>query len=345
MFSSASAPVKRVLSKFNYLSINHKRHAQVSIIGAANGIGSNLALLLKQNHNIKRLNLYDDSERVIPIGADIAELPGVARVTTYCGHSFLPASIRSSHLIVMVYRIPRRPGYNRSQMLAANAPAVQRLCRSIADVNPQAFLAISTNPINSIIPFASALLFKYCAYDAGKIFGITHIDTIRAKAYVAKTLNINPGNLDIPVIGGHSDETIVPLFSSMSPSHHRLDTCQADTLTKLVKKAGMEVIRNKQGIDSSVLAMAWSVNEFVGSLVDALSGGTTTVNALTSNPHHGTRFFAGPTTVGCYGIVETCGANYEMSEYERYLLGNAITTLNKEVMLGEDYARMEAAKL
>ncbi|XP_022116146.2 malate dehydrogenase-like [Pieris rapae] len=344
MFSRSLVAVKSYFSKSCILK-EHRRNAQVSIIGAANGIGSNLALLLKRNNNITRLNLYDDSERVLSIGSDISALPGGPRVATYSGYSFLPASIRSSHLILMVSRIPRKPGYTRDQMLAANAPAVQRLCKTIAEINPDAVLAISTNPINSILPFASSLLFKYCAYDAAKIFGITQIDTARAKAYAAKTLNVNPRHLYVPVIGGHSDETIVPLFSNMTPTHYKLDSCQADTLTKLVKKSGMEVVRNKHGVDSSTLAMAWSINEFVENMVEALYGATTVVNTFTANPHFGTRFFSGPTKIGCYGIVETCGANFHMSEYERFILGNAITHLNKEVGLGEEYARMEAGKI
>lgn len=334
----------KLLSK-SYLLNDQRRNAQVSIIGAANGIGSNLALLLKQNNNITRLNLYDDSERVVSIGSDLSELPGGPQVAAYSGHSFLPASIRSSHLIVMVSRIARKPGYTRDQMLAANAPAVRRLCKSMAEVNPEAVLAISTNPINSILPFASSLLFKYCAYDAAKIFGITQIDNARAKAYAAKALNVNPRHVHVPVIGGHSDETIVPLFSNIAPTHYKLDLYQADTLTKLVKTAGMKVIRTKQGTDSATLAMAWSINEFVQNMIEALYGGATIVNSFTANPHFGTRFFSGPTKVGCYGIIETCGSNFKLSEFERSVLGNAISQLNKEVSLGEDYARLEEAKV
>ncbi|CAG4941150.1 unnamed protein product [Colias eurytheme] len=342
MWCRGSAALKSLLSKRCFINMEQKRNAQVSIVGAANEIGSNLALLLKQNRYITRLNLYDDDEKVLRIGAELSEIPKGPVITSYSGNSFLPASIRFSHLIIMVSRVPRRPGYTRDQMLEVNAPSVQKLCRTMADINPDAFLAISTNPINSIIPLASSLLFRYSAYDAAKIFGITHIDTCRARAFASKALNVNPRHLHIPVIGGHSDQTIIPLFSNITPSHYKVDPCQADTLTRLVKKAGMEVINHKLGIDSATLAMAWSINEFVDNILQAMYGDYVVVNSYTSNPHYGTRFFSGPTRVGCYGIVETCNSNFNMTEYEKHILGNAVTDINKDVARGEEYARVIA---
>ncbi|XP_034825576.1 malate dehydrogenase-like [Maniola hyperantus] len=316
-----------------------KRHVQISIIGAASEVGKNTVLLLKQNHHINKLHLYDDNNSVLGLGLELSHTPGGPTISAFSEEHTLPDAIRNAHLVVMVSRIPRKLGSTREQMLATNALPVQRLCKTISNTNPDAFLAFSTNPINSIVPFASALLFHYNAFCSHKIFGITHIDTARARTLLAKTLNVNPRSINVPVIGGHSDETIIPLFSNITPSHYRVKPCQDDTLTRLLTKCGTEVLNHKLGNDSAVLAVAWSINEFVEKIIEALYGGYVIVNSYTSNPHYGTKFFSGPTKVGSLGIVETC-TNLPMSDFERRLLERAVPIINRDVAQGEEHVQV-----
>lgn len=311
------------------------RNMQITVVGAANEIGSNLALLLKQNPKIRQLKLYDDDERVKGVGTELAHVPGGPYIAAY-GSGDLGPAVQSSDLIVMVSRTPRRAGFTREQMIAANAPAVQQLCRAIVNHNPEAFLAISTNPINSIIPFASGLLYNYNCYNPYKLFGITHIDTARSRAFAGNALHVNPRYLNVPVIGGHSNETIIPLFSNLTPTYYSVNSCQADMLTRLVRKAGTEVLLQKQGNESSTLAMAWSIHEFVDGLIDAMCGSEVVLNCYTANPHFGTKFFSGPTNIGCYGIIQTC-CDFPMSDYECYMLNTATPAINRDVAMGEDY--------
>lgn len=314
------------------------RNVQVSVIGATGEVGSNLSLLLKQNFKINRLQLYDDDEKVKGIAMELRHMPGGPQVTAFAGDNNLTAAVRASNLVVMVHRIPRKPGNTREQMIAANAPAVQKLCRAIADENPETFLAIATNPINSMVPFASALLYKYGCYNPFKVLGVTHIDPARARTYIANAMQVNARNLHLPVIGGHSEDTIIPLFSNIVPTQYSVDPYQADMLTRLVRKSGTEVVFQKQGCEAATLALAWSINEFVDLLIDAIRGGEVVVNCYTANPHFGTRFFSGPTTVGPYGIIQACH-DFTYSDYEAFLLHASVPLINRDVSLGEDYVR------
>ncbi|XP_026747325.1 uncharacterized protein LOC113508456 [Trichoplusia ni] len=321
-------------------SINYVpwRNVQVSVIGAAGEVGSCLSVLLKQNYKIKRLKLYDDDDKVKGIGMELDHIPGGPKVSAFSGNNMLPMSIDSADLVVMVQRVPRKPGNSRDQMIAANAPALQRLCRAIADQNPETVLAISTNPLNSMVPFASALLYKYGCYNPFKVLGVTQIDSARSRTYAANVLNVSPRSLRLPVIGGHSEESIIPLYSNMTPIEFCVDPCQADSLTRLVRKAGTEVVFQKQGYESATLAFAYSINEFVDSIIDALRGGEVVVNCYTANPHFGTRFFSGPTVVGPYGIIQACH-EFTYSDYESFLLSSSVPVINRDVSLGEDYVR------
>ncbi|XP_039746153.1 malate dehydrogenase-like [Pararge aegeria] len=326
-------------TKLKYLKNYQKKYIHIALIGAASKTGKNTALLLKQNNHISKLHLYDDNTSVLGLGLELSHIPGGPIVTAFCEDQSLPDAIRNAHLVLMVSRIPRKLGNTREQMLATNALPVQRLCKAVSNINPEAFLAFTTNPINSIVPFASALLFKYNACSPCKIFGITHIDTARARALLAKTLNVNPRSINVPVIGGHSDDTIIPLFSNISPSHYRVKPCQADTLTRLVKKCGTEVLNYKLGNDSAVLVLAWSINEFVEKIIQALYGGCVVVNCYATNPHYGTRFFSGPTKVGSHGIIDTC-INFQMSDFESKLLERAVPIIHRDVARGEEHVNV-----
>ncbi|KAJ8727085.1 hypothetical protein PYW08_015482 [Mythimna loreyi] len=319
------------------------RNVQVSVIGAAGELGSNVSLLLKQNHKIKRLQLYDDDEKVIGAAIELNHLPGGAIVSGFAGDD-LNEAIRSSQLILMVHRIPRKPGKKREAMIAANAPSLHKLCRAMADENPDAFLAIASNPINSMVPFASSILYKYGIYNPFKVFGITQIDINRTRACTAKALKVSSNNLFVPVIGGHSDETIIPLFSYMTPVEYTVDPCQADSLTHLVRKIGTEIVFRKQGTEAAVAAVAWSINEFCDSLIDAINGNEVDATCYIANPYFGTRFFAGHSTIGPYGVIRPF-RKIPLNDYETFLVNRSVPIINSDVSLGEDHVKILIPKL
>lgn len=315
------------------------RNVHVCVVGAASDVGSYLSALLKKNPDIMGLKLFDYHSKVRGISLELNQLPGGPIVDAFVGETRLGDAVSDCNLIVMVSRTPRKPGEGRWQVLQPNAFIVERLCKAIAERNPGAFLAISTSPINSIIPFASAMLYRYNSYNPYKLFGITHIDTARTRSYSANALKANPRHLYVPVIGGHSDETLVPLFSNLLPNFYVLSEHQADCLTRLVRRAGTEVLTQKKGIESATIAMAWSINEFVERIVDALHGNEVEVNTFTANTNFGTRFFFGPTTVGPYGIIRTC-SGYNMSSMECKLLSQAVPIINNDVGKGEEMTRL-----
>ena len=99
-----------------------------------------------------------------------------------------------------------------------NAGVIRDLVTSIATTCPKAFVLIITNPVNSTLPIAVETLKKHNVYNPAKVFGVTTLDVIRASTFVAHALNLpDPGTLKIPVVGGHSGATILPLLSRCQP--------------------------------------------------------------------------------------------------------------------------------
>ena len=107
----------------------------------------------------------------------------------------------------------------RDDLFKINAGIVKGLIEGIAKHCPKAYILVISNPVNSTVPIAAEVLKAAGVFNPKKLFGVTTLDVVRAETFVAEiTGEKNPANLNIPVIGGHSGATIVPLFSQSQPS-------------------------------------------------------------------------------------------------------------------------------
>ncbi len=87
------------------------------------------------------------------------------------------------------------------------------------------------------------MLKKAGVYDKNKLFGVTTLDIIRSNTFVAELKGKQPGEVEVPVIGGHSGVTILPLLSQV-PGVSFTEQENSD-LTKRIQNAGTEVVEAK----------------------------------------------------------------------------------------------------
>lgn len=107
----------------------------------------------------------------------------------------------------------------RDDLFKINAGIVQGLIEGVAAHCPKAYILVISNPVNSTVPIAAEVLKRAGCFDPTKLFGVTTLDVVRAETFVAGISGErDPAKTTIPVIGGHSGETIVPLFSQAKPS-------------------------------------------------------------------------------------------------------------------------------
>ena len=107
----------------------------------------------------------------------------------------------------------------RDDLFKINAGIVKTLVEGVAQYCPKAFVLVISNPVNSTVPIAAEVLKKAGVFDAQRLFGVTTLDVVRAETFVRDiTGEKDPSKTIIPVIGGHSGETIVPLFSQAKPA-------------------------------------------------------------------------------------------------------------------------------
>jgi malate dehydrogenase len=136
-----------------------------------------------------------------------------------------------AEVVIIPAGIPRKPGMTRDDLFKINAGIVRDLVTGTAKYCPKAYLLIISNPVNSTVPIAAEVLKAAGVFDPTRLFGVTTLDVVRAETFVAGFTGVaNPSVQTIPVIGGHSGETIVPLFSLAKPPVH-IPSDQLDALT------------------------------------------------------------------------------------------------------------------
>jgi len=95
-------------------------------------------------------------------------------------------------------------------------------------------------------------------FNPKKLFGVTTLDVVRASTFTAEvTPGLSPAELVIPVVGGHSGKTIIPLFSQAKPSI-KVPEDKLQALTTRVQFGGDEVVKAKDGAGSATLSMAYA---------------------------------------------------------------------------------------
>lgn len=309
---------------------------KVAVIGAAGGIGQALALLLKNHLPAgSDLALYDIAPVTPGVAADLSHIPTPVSIKGYCGEDPTPA-LEGADVVLISAGVARKPGMDRADLFNVNAGIVKSLAERIANVCPTACIGIITNPVNTTVPIAAEVLKKAGVYDKRKLFGVTTLDVIRSETFVAELKGKNPTQVHVPVIGGHSGVTILPLLSQVDGVEFTEQEVAA--LTKRIQNAGTEVVEAKAGGGSATLSMGQAACRFGLSLVKALQGESVIEYAYVEGGSEHASFFAQPIKLGKNGIEEVLSYG-PLSDFEKAALDGMLETLNKDIEIGVEFVK------
>jgi len=305
---------------------------KVAILGAAGGIGQALSLLLKtQLPNGTKLSLYDIAPVTPGVAADLSHIPTDVKVTGFSGEDPSPALV-SADIVLISAGVARKPGMDRSDLFNINAGIVKNLVSACADTCPKALIGVITNPVNTTVAIAAGILKQKGVYNPARLFGITTLDIIRSNTFVAEVNGVSPEDVNVPVIGGHSGITILPLLSQ---SGFQFNADEAAAMTVRIQNAGTEVVEAKAGGGSATLSMGQAAAKFGLSLVRALNGEKGIVECTyVEGSGDKARFFAQPVLLGKNG-VENILSYGELSDFEETTLNASLDTLKADILLGE----------
>ncbi|KAJ1943354.1 hypothetical protein EC988_006253 [Linderina pennispora] len=322
----------------------------VAILGAAGGIGQPLSLLLKINPHVTRLNLYD-LVNVPGVAADISHINTNSTVSSHLDKQNLGAALTGVDIVIIPAGVPRKPGMTRDDLFNINAGIVRTLAEAIADYCPTAIVGVISNPVNSTVPIAAEVLKARGVYNPKRLFGVTSLDVVRASRFVRDIRpTVDATALRIPVVGGHSGTTIVPLLSLAEP---RVDLSQTEIeeLTHRIQFGGDEVVQAKAGAGSATLSMAYAAARFTDSVIRAINGedvvepafvsldadprGAENIRALGAGS---LEYFAVPVQLGKEGVQRILPVP-SVTPFERNAIGVASAELQKNISKGVSFTQ------
>ena len=307
---------------------------KVVVLGAAGGIGQALGLLLKTDLPAgTELALYDIAPVTPGVAAALSHIPTPVSVEGFSGEDPSPALVNADVVLISA-GMARKPGMDRSDLFNINAGIVENLVSSCADNCPKALIGIITNPVNTTVAIAAEVLKKKGVYDPLRLFGVTTLDVIRSSTFVAEIYDRNPKEISVPVIGGHSGITILPLLSQ---SGFEFSDEDAAAMTKRIQNAGTEVVEAKAGGGSATLSMGQAAAKFGLSLVRALNGEKDVIECTyVEGSGELARFFAQPVLLGKNGVEKILSYG-SLSEFEQATLNDALETLKSDIKIGEEF--------
>lgn len=323
----------------------------VAVLGASGGIGQPLSLLLKINPLVTKLSLYD----VVGTPGVTADLSHIATGAVTRGFlkpdDGLKKALDGVDVVIIPAGIPRKPGMTRDDLFKINAGIIKELAAGIAETAPKAIVLVISNPVNSTVPIVAEIFKQKGTFDPRKIFGVTTLDIVRASTFLAEVLgepSTSP-KVTVPVIGGHSGITILPLLSQASPAlPANLDQKKLEELTHRIRFGGDEVVKAKDGAGSATLSMAYAGAQFAEKIIKALKGeqGITTQSYVYLDAEKGGEdikkqvgldYFSVPVELGPEGLkaIRPLGS---LSPYEETLLKEAIPELKDNIVKGVNFA-------
>ncbi|KAI8974952.1 malate dehydrogenase, NAD-dependent [Pilobolus umbonatus] len=325
---------------------------KVTVCGAAGGIGQPLSLLLKQSNLISHLALYD-IVNAHGVAVDLSHINTTSRVTGHVGPLELEEAIKDADIVVIPAGVPRKPGMSRDDLFNINAGIVRDLAVAAAKYAPNALMCIITNPVNSTVAVVSEVFKKHGVYDPRRIFGVNILDLVRSSTFLSQALKKNPKEVNVPVIGGHSGVTIIPLLSQI-PGIESLTQNELETLTQRIQFAGDEVVEAKSGAGSATLSMAYAGARFTLNLIESVfhdvhrvecayihlsadSEGAQKVRPIVSD----VEYFSVPIEFGKQGIERILPIG-KISEYEYEMIINALPVLKSNITKGVTFITEES---
>merc|ERR1712158_335484 len=261
--------------------IASRNAGNVAVLGANGGIGQPLSLLMKQNTQVKQLNLFD--------------IVGTPAVAGFQGPDQLADCLTGMDVVIIPAGVPRKPGMTRDDLFNTNASIVATLAEACAKNCPNAWVGIISNPVNSTVPIACEV-YKKLGVAQDKIFGVTTLDLVRSNAFIAEAAGSDVNNTRVPVIGGHAGITIIPVMSQATPA---LSLPQSETvaLTERIQDAGTEVVKAKDGAGSATLSMAFAAARFADNLLTAQAGNEVTEYAYIPSDVTDSTYFSSKLTL------------------------------------------------
>jgi malate dehydrogenase len=117
------------------------------------------------------------------------------------------AATADSDVVVVTSGIARKPGMERSDLIATNAAIVREVSQQVAKYSPEAVLVVVSNPLDVLCYCA----LKSSGFPSNRVMGMSGLlDVARYKSFIAEALHVSTKDIQALILGGHG-KTMVPM--------------------------------------------------------------------------------------------------------------------------------------
>uniref|UniRef100_A0A1A9X0Z9 Malate dehydrogenase, mitochondrial n=1 Tax=Glossina brevipalpis TaxID=37001 RepID=A0A1A9X0Z9_9MUSC len=311
--------------------------SRVTIVGAAGGVGQALAMFAKTNTRVSDLSLYD-LEETKGIAADLSHIDTFSAVHAFTGKEQLRKSLMCSKILVIAAGVVRKDvKATRDSLFEKNVSIVSEVVIEAAEVCPDAMFVIVTNPVNSLVPLTAEILKSKNVYDPKRLFGMSVLDSVRGSTFVGDALLRNPQRTKLPVIGGHSKNTIIPVFSAMDPPKDIDEDVKKEIHNRIIN-AGEAVLKAKKGKGTSQLAVAYAAKLLCDALLEGLENAPAVATAFVPSELTKLPYFSSSFELNEKGIKKFLNLP-ELDKDEKENFDQCMRTLDIEIKKGVEKAK------
>lgn len=182
--------------------------SKVSIIGAGE-VGASCATCLAERDFVNEIVIVDVKQGLAEGKAlDLRQSAALKRFDTIVkGFTADYSATTNSDVVVITSGIARKPGMERSDLVATNAAIVREVSRQVAHFSPEATIIVVSNPLDVLCYCA----LKSSGFPKNRVLGMSGLlDVARYKSFIAEQLNVSTKDIQALILGGHG-KTMVPM--------------------------------------------------------------------------------------------------------------------------------------
>ena len=182
--------------------------SKVSIIGAGE-VGASCATCLAERDFVNEIVIVDVKQGLAEGKAlDLRQSAALKRFDTIVkGVTADFAATADSDVVIITSGIARKPGMERSDLIATNAGIVREVSQQVSNYSPNSVLVVVSNPLDVLCYCA----WKSSGFPSNRVMGMSGLlDVARYKSFIAEALNVSTKDIQALILGGHG-KTMVPM--------------------------------------------------------------------------------------------------------------------------------------
>ena len=232
---------------------------KISVIGAGR-VGETTAQMLFSQQLANEIILIDiDDQYAQGVALDIQQTSSIFNSDISLTGSNNISAIKNSDIVIITAGLPRKPGMDRADVLAANLKIIDGIMDGVIKYANEAFVIMVTNPVDVLTYYAC----KKTNWNRNRIIGQAGIlDSMRMSSFIAMESGLSINDIQTLVLGGHGD-TMVPLTSYTSiggvPITQLLDEDVIQNIIQRTRDGGAEIInlkKNSSAYDAPAAAVS-----------------------------------------------------------------------------------------